>query len=786
MQEISNIPSWSELSYSLFEKYLPLIKRWIKSSNSSHNTTEKSIRSLFVKIFYIISAETALHPKYFELLNPEFLKKYSLKSAAYPRSISNFEEIFTIAPKNIPENMVNSFYLMVIHRMFKSVSEKLKITLKSDLKAPNNALFAKSYEIKMLVQLISNDYGDYKGVNFRYGGIAGLFCEYLSEFFNTTQKNPSKKHTQRKKTGSIFTPLWIVHLIDQRILKQIKNSPKNQLSIADISAGYGGFIESIIGNQFFSDHISMNSIFGFDLDPLKIDLLRLNHALLQFSAAPYIEPSHIRLQDTLIHPPSQQFDILIGNPPWGAYIDKSQISKLGDLNEFTIKQYDSFGLFLIRNIYSLKENGLLYLILPETILLNLNYEQVRKFLLEHTRMIEIIHLGENVFNQVNMPAIILGLQKTKLNEEENQVKIYNIPDDSQELKENTCIFRKQSDFITNQGYVFDIFTNSDERRIIEKIDQMSCFRLQELVDNSRGVEIGKKGEVIQCYSCKVWLPIPVWSLDSQSGSKYAKCSVCKQKIFLDKLRNRDSIILDEKPEETLSIPHTPFLLGEDIQKFVITQKKYLILHRRGIKYKSINLYNRPKIVIRKTSQDILATIDYENRYTIQVVYQFSLKEIYRNTPFLLEFLLGIISSKIIQFYYAKKYQYSNRKSFPHHIQKNILNLPIPKIEFSLKEGKFAKFYAQIVFSTLMLMFLNHYEKFQTILHSIQVRLSIIIKDRPDILDIIELSEQNRELLSQNLDHIKDYPSKQKNLQNIIEEFQKILDNAVERLFLSLE
>ncbi len=87
---------------------------------------------------------------------------------------------------------------------------------------------------------------------------------------------------------------------------------------------------------------------------------------------------------------------------------------------------------------------------------------------------------------------------------------------------------------------------------------------------------------------------------------------------------------------------------------------------------------------------------------------------------------------------------------------------------------------------IMLMFLSHYEEFQTTHMSINTKLTSFLKGNPEILENIELPKEYKEMFFQNLDLVKDYPSKLENIKEIIESFQKILDKSVERLFLALE
>ncbi|TFG17091.1 MAG: hypothetical protein EU530_11105 [Promethearchaeota archaeon] len=790
MPSISHTPSWIPLTYTSFDKYQHVIKRWITQSKSNIGHTESSIRNLFLKIFYITASEGVLKPEYTTFLKPEFLKKYKLHRSHFPQEILKFTEIFDIKHVQMADQQVLDFSLMIIQRVFNWMIDKFHIGIKSEIKTQFSMPFIKQYELKMFVNMCYEDFNGFSETNLRYGGISAVFSEFLSDFCSNERKLIDKKSTSQYQSGSVFTPLWIIQMIGERLAYLLKEVKFNtNINVADISVGYGGFLENFLIGKHFQNW--KYCLYGFDADPHKIDILKLNHALLQKHRFSSIEVTNLGIRDSIINPIPKKFDLLVGNPPWGAKINKTRLIQIEDLSSFAVKQYDSYGLFLVRNILSLKENGFLYLVLPETILLNPNYEELRKHILDNTTILDIIHLGEDIFEGVNMPAIILGLQK-KISNPTHEVNIYLNTDKDTKLNQiavqdrSHYILRKQMDFLNNEGYIFDIFTNNEDRKIIEEIEKKSCYRLQDLVDNSRGVEIGKKGDIVQCYHCKVWMPAPLWSLDSKNLTKFTKCNVCKKKIFLNRLKKRDKIIMDEQPGPDVDIPYSKFLIGKNIQKYLLTGNKYIILRRRGIKYKPAKIYKQEKILIRKTSKELLATIDYSNSYTIQVVYQLTLKEEYKSHSFLLEFILGLISSHIMQFYYSKKFQYADRKSFPHHLQKNILSLPIPKIEFSFKQNVYGKYYAEIVFSTLMLMYLTYFEENRSIYRALKEKLTLFINENPTIWELVDLPLKYKETLLQNLDLAKTHSTKFDSFKEPIDFFQKILDNNVEQLFLALE
>jgi hypothetical protein len=108
------------------------------------------------------------------------------------------------------------------------------------------------------------------------------------------------------------------------------------------------------------------------------------------------------------------FDIVIGNPPYGANID--------DLIEYceanfpkTTKGFkDIYKIFYNQGLEKLtKEKGVLTYITPNTFLLQPRYKDLRQFFLEF-KILSILNLGENVFDEVTVPTAIILIKNEKL------------------------------------------------------------------------------------------------------------------------------------------------------------------------------------------------------------------------------------------------------------------------------------------------------------------------------------------------------------------------------------
>ncbi len=386
------------------------------------------------------------------------------------------------------------------------------------------------------------------------------------------------------------------------------------------------------------------------------------------------------------------FDIIIGNPPWGADNSVLTTKVLADYLAGT-RQTDTWSLFVERCIKSLKDNGRLGFIIPNTLISNENYQSIREFILKECQIISIINLGENIFPHVTQPCMILILEKGLSNKEKQIEIIQHISSKSlEDLSENRiplsyipnvkCL---QSRFQNNFDFQFDIFSIGFEK-ILKRIekdlnrDQIQVKPLKMIVKNARGVEINKKGRIIQCTKCNWWNP-PLLPLNS-SGIKHKTCVNPECSNTITEHDKEDYIVFNSP--QTLE-QDQPFLVGHQVQRYYLHNHLYIDPTRKGINYKKSTMYQGPKLLLRKTGHGIKIAIDYHNRWVNQVIYFFKLNT---DTLVSLEYLLGILNSVLIQKYFFLKYADPYRKDFPHLTQKIFLKLPI-KIPRSSSDQRIA-------------------------------------------------------------------------------------------------
>jgi len=381
--------------------------------------------------------------------------------------------------------------------------------------------------------------------------------------------------------------------------------------------------------------------------------------------------------ETIFPETNGKFDIIVGNPPWGVPVS-SDFLRFYDVGT---QQADSWSLFLEKSLKALKEGGRLGFVIPNTLLTNENYISIRKLILETCHIIRIINLGERIFHKVTQPCMIIILEK-KLNSADHQINIIrHIPPEMKDffkkgngnfssLPSITC---SQDRFINNPEYQFDIFSIGFEelKEIIEKDlyhSQIHVKPLKDLVANARGVELNKNGKVVKCPSCGLWSSPP-----SNTNRNGVKVKLCENPECYKEITEHDEtdFIVCDTPQQPGQ--DQPFLAGYQIQRYYICNHRYIDPTRNGINYKDPTLYQGPKLLLRKTGRGIKTAIDYDNRWVNQVVYLFKLN---KNVPGTLEYIMGVLNSKLMNKYYYMEYADPYRKDFPHFTQKRFLQLPI--------------------------------------------------------------------------------------------------------------
>ena len=235
------------------------------------------------------------------------------------------------------------------------------------------------------------------------------------------------------------------------------------------------------------------------------------------------------------------------------------------------------------------------------------------------------------------------------------------------------------------GFKFLIHLSDTDISIIEHLND-NFINLKDLnqekgfkISLSRGVELAKTGEIIFCKRCELYYPVP---------KKHLLCPECKSKL---EIKHIEKIIHDSIPNDKKN-DFKKFLFS--INRFKINENRYIDMSKEGINYKDLDFYE-DRIIIRQLSQNSLICATYDKDLSLTSQSFYNLKIVQSSiTEFNHLYLLGIINSKLLSYYFIKCFG-SYKKLFPRILIEKIKDLPI-KIPNSDNEKKIAKQIAENV------------------------------------------------------------------------------------------
>jgi len=323
------------------------------------------------------------------------------------------------------------------------------------------------------------------------------------------------------------------------------------------------------------------------------------------------------------------FDVIIGNPPYvfGGNEGISTAEKKYYSQEFKTGKgkINLFTLFIERSFDLLKSSGDFSFIVPNTFLRVTSYHDSRQQLVDHHTITAIKDVGDSVFEDAVTTAIIIIAEKSTPRPD-HKIKI---------IKDQVEANIVQAD-LTKANYVIAISTDPAVKETMEKF-------------TANTIPLG---------------------------------SICDEMIF--------GIVITKNRDEVVSpVPRNgwkPFLEGRDIGAYFIKPThNYLnydpaLLHRP----RTPEIFEVPeKILIQRItggSTPLKAAYDNYQFYNKESINNIILK---KNAPFEYKFILALLNSALINWYYTK--QFTNESRLTVNLSKEYLSqIPIANISKELQ------------------------------------------------------------------------------------------------------
>ncbi len=174
------------------------------------------------------------------------------------------------------------------------------------------------------------------------------------------------------------------------------------------------------------------------------------------------------------------FDVVIGNPPYGASFDKKTKINIKNIYKEIYKgKYDSYHFFIFKGLILTKKNGILGYIIPDTWTTLQQTVKLRKFILKHH--INIIEKYKfNVFDDANVDTLTIIIENN--NKINNKINVNFV--EKNYIKEKKIVTQKR--FLKNDRFIFNYSINEEDVNLLNKIKQ-NKEKIKDFCESSQGL-----------------------------------------------------------------------------------------------------------------------------------------------------------------------------------------------------------------------------------------------------------------------------------------------------------
>jgi type I restriction-modification system DNA methylase subunit len=342
------------------------------------------------------------------------------------------------------------------------------------------------------------------------------------------------------------------------------------------------------------------------------------------------------------------FDVVIGNPPWGAKIENHQLQHIKAMNaNVVVRMVDSF-MFFMNLTFSLKsEFGLICQIVPDVILYQVDNQKIREKIFQQFQLEIALNLGDKIFVDVSRPSCIILISAKISNQ--SWVGEYAVGlsgDLSNDLLEKieTSFFHQMPHYIipTKNIQGDQILSRYQNTRLIELLDN---DEIQRGVSPDLQAAFLVNDEIINQFSLEEKNFIFPTVTGGRDVRKYLVEDVGKKIIYTQKTDNHQQIFNIIKYLEKFKSQIT----CEEVKG---NKHPFWSLHRPRNK----NIFLKPeKIVGVITGDKIIVALDVNQIFPTDGLYVMTSNGQYSN-----KLIVGILNSKLLTYLYRLLSMEQNR------------------------------------------------------------------------------------------------------------------------------
>lgn len=416
-----------------------------------------------------------------------------------------------------------------------------------------------------------------------------------------------------------------------------------------------------------------------------------------------------------------EFDLIIGNPPWGGQVSPEATEWVTDEfgDDFDVDNMDTYELFILTACKYLDDDGRLAYVLPKT-LLRSEKAETRQYLLDNYEFERFHIMGADWFgSDIRMSTVTVQIKNTDPSDDNTFRSMTLVDEDRRKAIEGELSLSQ-----LESAYSFDI----PQDRCIES-GEIEPFRYVEddellgtmesnsipvgaVCESHRGVELNKAGHVIKCPACGKWISPP----RKKEPDEDKTCNYCDVKFEYQDRVGEEYLISDAPANGDVL-----YMDGDSFDaRYDEIELMGLDLGYDGVKYKDQSVYDGDKLFIREAGVGLSVAYHGDTVYCPRSVYVYKIRgnqqdmldwyvdvdlddddEEYEgkwadpeNIPTGLDtttyhkFLLGLMNSRVLHYYMFKRSgEIDAAEAFANMRQTDIRELPVPVAKLSEDDGR---------------------------------------------------------------------------------------------------
>ncbi len=333
------------------------------------------------------------------------------------------------------------------------------------------------------------------------------------------------------------------------------------------------------------------------------------------------------------------FDIIIGNPPYGASLSKEIDIYLRNKYQVANYQLDTYNLFFERGKKLLNTGGYLGFIVPSAWVASKYDNKLRRYLIEETNIENFVIAPKQTFKDANVETCIVVIS----NEKPSQsffVERWDLKD-KREYQVNSNEIKSEN------NYIFPVYSDNKTNQLIQKLRNQK-FVLDDFAEVVWGVKIYENGK----------------------GNPPQKPNESKLKSFHSDKKTKDS--------------HRPLLGGGEIFRYSLIWKGGFIDYGEWLAApRQPHWFDGERILVREvTSKGVIQATYVDEDF----VFSNSVDGIKIKTGRInIKYLLGLINSRLISFYHSNTSANAFKGTFPKVLLQDLRNLPLPNAEIEIQK-----------------------------------------------------------------------------------------------------